>query len=206
MHIEYGNYIFWQGRVIVNRKLLVTIMVWLLLGISGCNDSNKNGVTSAPRKKWVDLRGTEVTVESKSGIALCMYIPNGVTVYKNQGEIVIEFEDFDSFSNSSNKHHNNLKVGVSSIFIRPESSISLINKKARLLSLGDNITLNLDGYEVIESKIGDRKSSVTIINIEKSIGIRFFPGKKIYEKYERNSYLTKLITEISAITQNCTKE
>ena len=190
----------------MNKKLIAIIMMCSMFGMSGCNDSSQMGENSVPKNEWVDLRGTEVTINNESGVALCMFIPNGVTVYKTQGEIEIQFEDFEDFSPPAIKHHVDYKVGVSSVFIRPESSDDLNELKLRLLNVGETLIFSINGFDVYKSKVSDDKTSLKIINVEKAISANFYSGKLLREKYKKDIYLKKLITEISAITHNCTKE
>lgn len=199
----------------MNKKLITVIMMCFMFGMSGCNDSSQTGENSVPKKEWVDIRGTEVTLQSDTGVRVCVAVPNGVFAVNHNDEISIEFEDFDSFSNSSIKHLNNLKVGVSSVFIRPESISSLAEKKIRLINLKSKYIKSHSGFEYFLSDFGgerDKLNGMSIINIDKSIGIRFFAGKKIIAEYEKdgvlntNELLDRLATEISAITHNCTKE
>jgi hypothetical protein len=133
-------------------------------------------------------------------------VPNGVSASNHKDSLAIKFEDFDGFSKSSTKRPIDYKVGVSSIFISPESSNYLNDLEARLLSFGNKLILNMNGFDVYQSKFNDEKMMLSIINLNKKINIRFAAGKLIREKYDKEIYLSKLITEISAITNKCTKE
>lgn len=188
------------------KKYFSIILTLLLLILCGCSDSADSGEKKISKKEWVDIRGTETMVQSADGVKICVYVPNGVSAVNHKDSLTIKFEDFDDFSNAAVKHPIDYKVGVSSVFITPESSASLESKKTRLLSFGDSMLFNIDGFEVYESKLHDERMMLSIINIERSIGIRFATGKLIREKYDRETYLTKIITEISDITNNCTND
>jgi hypothetical protein len=176
------------------------------LGIYGCGRSDDSGKKRVPRKEWIDIRGTEVVLQSKDGVKLCVAVPNGVFASDHKDSLTIKFEDFNDFSNDSVKHPINFKVGVSSVFIRPESSEGLVKLKLRLLEVGESLIFTMKGFEVFKSKLGDDSASLKIFNIDKKISLEFYSGKLLRDKYKQDMFLTKLITEISTITQYCSEE
>ena len=188
------------------KNIFSMILILMILCLCSCNDSADSGEKKMPKIEWVDIRGAKTVVQSADGLKLCVYLPNGVFAVNHKDWLTIKFEDFDDFSNTSVKHPIDFKVGVSSVFITPESSASLASKKVRLLNFGYSLIFNIDGFEVYGSKLHDEQMKLFIINIERSINIRFATGKLIRDKYDRETYLTKVITEISAITNNCTKD
>lgn len=211
----------------MDRKLLMAIMVSLLLGITGCNDSNKNGVTSAPRKKWVDIRGTEVIVKGQSGAKICVAVPNGVSAVNHNNDMTITFEDFNDFSDSSVKYPIDYKVGVSSVFIYPLNSDELIARKKRFLELGMKQILSEEvvrfhGFESFDMPFGVKDNfggnyrkhlgSLYFYSTNKSMSFRFFAGKKLLDEYEvdgvidAEALLSKLLNEVNNISRECTNE
>lgn len=188
------------------KMIFLILIAFLVLSISSCDNSVESGEKSMPKKEWVDIRGTEVLLQSADGVKLCVYVPNGVFASNHKDSLTIKFEDFDDFSKSSVKRPIDYKIGVSSIFISPKSSDDLNKLRARLIDVGEVLIFNYDGFEIYKSKVSDDKTSLKIINIEDTISISFYSGKLLREKYEKNTYLEKLITEISEITNTCKKE
>lgn len=211
----------------MTRRLLTAILVCLLLGISACNDSSKNEVSSAPRKKWVDIRGTEVLVQSQSGAKICVAVPNGVFASNHNSDMSIDFEDFNDFSDSSVKYPIDYKVGVSSVFIYPLNSDELIAQKKKLLELGLEQILSKDivrlhGFESFHLPIGandnfgenyrEQLRGLYFYSKDKSMSFRFFAGKKLLDEYEvggvidADALLSKLLSEINSISRECTNK